>query len=96
MKQAGVAILPGLARDVLPALACVDRLRIECAVHGGHRVGKRILVDSHHGVAALDRQGVRRECRAIHHDRVNDGLVGRETARSEERACRAECEHAHA
>jgi len=35
------------------------------------------------GVAALDRQGVRRACRAVHHDRMNDGLIGRETARCE-------------
>src|SRR5438309_10989497 len=63
MKRAGVSILLGPFRDILPALACVDRLRIERAVHRGHRVGKRVLLTPHRGVAALDRQGVRREQR---------------------------------
>ena len=44
MKRAGVSILLGPFRDVLPALACVDRLRIERAIHRGHRVGKRVLL----------------------------------------------------
>jgi len=42
--------------------------------------GNGSFVDPHRGVR---RACVRRECRAVHHDRVNDGLIGRETARSE-------------